>query len=72
MAKEISQLRKKQKRREFLMAVPLILFTVLFIVGPMVYMVALSFMTRADTWGVVPEITLKNYSRCTCAPLGSP
>ena len=43
------------------MAVPLILFTVLFIVGPMVYMVALSFMTRADTWGVVPEFTLKNY-----------
>ena len=33
VAKEISQLRKKQKRREFLMAVPLILFTVLFIVG---------------------------------------
>ena len=61
VAKEISQLRKKQKRREFLMAVPLILFTVLFIVGPMVYMVALSFMTRADTWGVVPEFTLKNY-----------
>ena len=61
MAKEISQLRKKQKRREFLMAAPLILFTVLFIVGPMVYMVALSFMTRADTWGVVPEFTLKNY-----------
>ena len=61
VAKEISQLRKKQKRREFLMAVPLILFTVLFIVGPMVYMMALSFMTRADTWGVVPEFTLKNY-----------
>ena len=27
----------------------------------MVYMVALSFMTRADTWGVIPEFTLKNY-----------
>ena len=61
VAKEISQLRKKQKRREFLMAVPLILFTVLFIVGPLVYMGALSFMTRADTWGVVPGVTLKNY-----------
>lgn len=37
------------------------LFTLFFIVGPLVYMLALSFMTRAETWGVVPEITLKNY-----------
>ena len=56
VAKEISQLRKKQKRREFLMAVPLILFTVLFIVGPMVYMVALSFMTRAAHLGRGPGV----------------
>ena len=41
---------------EFLMTLPLILFTLLFIVGPLVYMVALSFMTRAETWGVVPGI----------------
>ena len=61
MAKDMSRLKKRQRRGEFLMALPLILFTVLFIVGPLVYMVALSFMTRAETWGVFPEFTLQNY-----------
>ena len=56
---------KRQRRGEFLTALPLVLFTLLFIVGPMVYMVALSFMTRAETWGVVPQFTLKNYAGIT-------
>ena len=42
---------------------PLYLFTVVFLVGPFVYMLVLSFMTRAETWGVVQEFTLRNYSR---------
>ena len=62
MAKDMSRLKKRQRRGEFLMTLPLILFTLLFIVGPLVYMVALSFMTRAETWGVVPEFTLHNYA----------
>ena len=53
---------QRQRRADFLMALPLVLFTVLFIVGPIVYMVALSFMTRAQTWGVVPQFTLENYA----------
>ena len=65
MSKERSTLKKRQRRGEFLTALPLILFTLLFIVGPMVYMVALSFMTRAETWGVVPQFTLKNYAGIT-------
>lgn len=52
---------KKKRSREWLAAVPLLLFTLVFVAGPLVYMVALSFMTRAETWGVVPEFTLKNY-----------
>ena len=55
MSKERSTLKKGQRRGEFLTALPLILFTLLFIVGPMVYMVALSFMTRAETWARSPS-----------------
>ena len=65
MSKERSTLKKRQRRGEFLTALPLVLFTLLFIVGPMVYMVVLSFMTRAETWGVVPQFTLKNYAGIT-------
>lgn len=59
------RLKRKQARGQFLMALPLIVFTVLFIVGPIVYMVVLSFLTRGETWGVVPEFTLKNYGDIT-------
>ena len=40
---------------------PMYLFTLLFVVGPMVYMLILSFLTRAETWGVVNEFTFRNY-----------
>ena len=65
MEQGTSRLKRKQARGQFLMALPLIVFTVLFIVGPIVYMVVLSFLTRGETWGVVPEFTLKNYGDIT-------
>lgn len=65
MEQGTSRLKRKQARGQFLMALPLIVFTVLFIVGPIVYMVVLSFLTRGETWGVVPEFTLKNYEDIT-------
>ena len=46
----------KPKRRGWENAVflaPLYLFTLVFLIGPFVYMLVLSFMTRAETWGVV-------------------
>ena len=46
MEQGTSRLKRKQARGQFLMALPLIVFTVLFIVGPIVYMVVLSFLTR--------------------------
>lgn len=53
---------KKQKtKKEALMLLPLYIFTVLFVLGPLVYMVVLSFLQRAETWGVTGEFTLKNY-----------
>lgn len=53
---------RKERRKGGLLAVlPLYIFTLAFVAGPLVYMLALSFMTRAETWGVVPAFTLRNY-----------
>ncbi len=52
---------KRKRSKEWLTVVPLYAFTLVFVVGPLVYMIALSFMSRAETWGVTPEFTLKNY-----------
>ena len=38
------------------------IFTVIFVLGPLIYMVILSFQTRAEVWGVLNEFTLKNYT----------
>ena len=37
------------------------LFTLLFVLGPLIYMVALSFMRRQGAWGVEAVFTLQNY-----------
>ena len=42
---------------------PMYIFTVVFLIGPFVYMVLLSFLTRAETWGVMNEFTLRNYRK---------
>lgn len=49
-------------QRAYTLAVlPLALFTLVFVLGPILYMVVLSFLTRAETWGVVNSFTFKNY-----------
>ena len=56
--------REKKKRRlrgEALTVLPLYVFTLLFVLAHIVYMIVLSFLTRAETWGVLPEFTLQNY-----------
>lgn len=45
-----------------LCVLPLYLFTLVFVAGPLVYVLVLSFLTRAETWGVLGEFTLKNYA----------
>lgn len=52
---------KKTKRSVWLMLLPLYLFTLVFVAGPLVYMLVLSVQTRAEGWGVVNEFTLGNY-----------
>ena len=43
----------KKRSKLWLTVVPLYVFTLLFVLGPMIYMVVLSFQTRAEVWGVV-------------------
>lgn len=52
---------KRKRSKEWLTLAPMYLFTLVFVLGPLVYMIVLSFMTQAEVWGVVPEFTLKNY-----------
>ncbi len=44
-----------------LTVIPLYVFTILFVAGPLVYMLALSFLKRAEIWGILNEFTFDNY-----------
>lgn len=52
----------KRKNRWWMTVMPLYVFTVFFVALPMLYLLALSFLTRARTWGVVNELTLDRKS----------
>ena len=54
---------KKIKNCSWVLLIPIYLFTLIFVFAPLVYMVILSFMSRAEVWGFVPEFTLDNYKR---------
>ena len=55
--------KKKKKGGTFLLLLPIYAFTIAFIFFPVIYMVFLSFMSRAQVWGFVNEFTLANYRR---------
>ena len=52
---------KKKSAAAWLMAAPLYIFTLVFVLGPLVYMLVLSFLQRAEVWGVTSQVTLDNY-----------
>lgn len=54
---------KKKKDCWWVTVAPLYLFTIVFVALPIVYLIVLSFMTRAQTWGVVNEFTFDNYRK---------
>ena len=56
--------RSKTKGNYFSIAsvLPLYIFTLLFVAGPLVYVFILSFMQRSGSWGVVSQFTLQNYA----------
>lgn len=43
------------------MVFPLYAFTLVFVLFPLLYMIMISFMTRAEVWGFVNDFTLDNY-----------
>ena len=45
------------------MVLPLYIFTLSFVLFPLVYMVVLSFMQRQGAWGITADFTLRNYRR---------
>ncbi len=52
---------RKKGGSYLLWVLPLYLFTLVFVLGPIVYMFILSFVTKDESWGVVYEFTLDNY-----------
>ncbi len=54
-------LQKKRERNATLLTLPMYLFTVVFVLGPLIYMVVLSFLTRGEKWGIDYAFTLDNY-----------
>lgn len=53
--------KRKTKRISIWNIAPIYLFTCLFVIGPLIYMLVLSFMTRAEVWGVEAQFTWTNY-----------
>ncbi len=56
---------KKPRNYVWLTALPLYLFTLLFVLGPMIYMAVLSFLSKSEGWGVENVLTVRNYLRIT-------
>lgn len=65
MSKNLSPKKKTLCRRErsaFVMLIPLYISALVFVLGPLGYMVVLSFMKRSGQWGVENAFTLENYA----------
>lgn len=56
-------MKKKKSFELFLTVLPLYFFTLCFVLGPLLYMIALSFATRGDGSSVVWNFTLDNYRK---------
>ena len=54
---------KNKKIKEYLLRIPIYTFTIIFVVLPLVYMVIISFLTKAKTWGFDPVFTSDNYKK---------
>lgn len=55
---------RKRRRDGFSLSVlPMYVWTVLLVAIPLIYILVMSFMRRAETWGVVNEFTTDNYAK---------
>ncbi len=51
----------KKSKSLWLMLLPLYLFTLIFVAGPLIYMIYISFMTPSESWGVIHQFSTKSY-----------
>ncbi len=61
--KQAGKKAKRERRGNMLLLAPIYAFTVIFVFLPLIYLVFLSFMSRAEVWGFVNDFTLDNYRR---------
>ena len=54
---------KAKSRGYWLTLLPLYLFTIIFVGAPLLYMLVLSFLQRAETWGIIEQFTFHNYAQ---------
>ncbi len=54
---------KAKNRGYWLTLLPLYLFTIIFVGAPLLYMLVLSFLQRAETWGITGQFTFRNYAQ---------
>ena len=54
---------KNKKLNKYLLRIPIYIFTTLFVILPLAYMVIISFLTKAKTWGFDFTFTLENYKK---------
>ena len=54
-------MKNRPESRIWLTLLPFYVFTLVFVAAPLLYLLILSFGTRAELWGVLPRFTVKNY-----------
>jgi spermidine/putrescine transport system permease protein len=55
--------RRRFSRTGMIAVLPMYCFTLIFVLGPLIYMLILSFMSRSGAWGVAAVFTPRNYRR---------
>ena len=58
-----NSLKRRERRAAIVAVLPMYLFTLLFVLGPLVYLLVLSFRQREGQWGVSDALTLSNYPK---------
>ncbi len=51
----------KKNKSIWLTLAPLYIFTLIFVAGPLIYMVYISFATQSEHWGIINEFSLQGY-----------
>ena len=62
-ARKKNTIETAERRRNALFLLPLYAFTLVFVLLPLIYLIYLSFMSRAEVWGFDSVFTLDNFKR---------